>query len=150
MAAPVEDRDRELAAGAPNVRFEQADARALPFADGAFDIVVFDSTLSHVPEPERALAEAARVVRPGGSLGVFDGDYATTVKLLRPIRSIAHRFGGSHAQRDVLDLTLIEAAYRAGHAPLAAALAAERLEMRHESPLAQLLARRADTIALAA
>jgi hypothetical protein len=83
-------------------------------------------------------------------LAFGDGDYATTVKLLRPIRSIAHRFGGSHAQRDVLDLTLIEAAYRAGHASLTAALAAERLEMRHESPLAQLLARRADTIRLAA
>ncbi|HYH43416.1 MAG TPA: tetratricopeptide repeat protein, partial [Burkholderiales bacterium] len=39
-----------------------------------------------------------------------DGDYAQTVRLLRPIRSYAHRFGGSHAQRDVLELTLIEAA----------------------------------------
>ncbi len=34
--------------------------------------------------------------------------------LLRPVRSIAYRFGGSHAQRDVIDLTLIEAAFRAG------------------------------------
>jgi len=36
-----------------------------------------------------------------------DGNYAETVRLLRPIRSYAHRFGGSHAQRDLLDLTLI-------------------------------------------
>ena len=36
----------------------------------------------------------------------------TAVQLLRPVRSIAHRFGGSHAQRDLLDLTLIEAALR--------------------------------------
>ena len=35
-------------------------------------------------------------------------------QLIRPVRSIAHRFGGSHAQRDVIDLTLIEAALRAG------------------------------------
>ena len=41
-----------------------------------------------------------------------DGDYAEAVTLLRPIRSIAYRFGGSHAQRDVIDLTLIEAAFR--------------------------------------
>jgi predicted unusual protein kinase regulating ubiquinone biosynthesis (AarF/ABC1/UbiB family) len=34
------------------------------------------------------------------------------VRLLRPMRTIAHRFGGSHAQRDLLDLTLIEAAAR--------------------------------------
>ena len=77
LAPSLLDKARELAAGRPNIRFEQADARALPFADASFDVVVFDSTLSHVPEPERALAEAARVLRPGGWLAVFDGDYAT-------------------------------------------------------------------------
>jgi hypothetical protein len=55
-----------------------------------------------------------------------DGDYAETVGLLRPIRSHAHRFGGSHAQRDVIDLTLIEAAARAGQEQLTVALRAER------------------------
>jgi hypothetical protein len=55
-----------------------------------------------------------------------DGDFAETVRLLRPIRSYAHRFGGSHAQRDVIDLTLIEAASRAKQHSLAAALRAER------------------------
>ncbi|MCQ9375625.1 tetratricopeptide repeat protein [Methyloversatilis sp. XJ19-13] len=55
-----------------------------------------------------------------------DGDYAQTVDLLRPIRHISHRFGGSHAQRDVLDLTLIEAAARDGQQSLATALRAER------------------------
>jgi hypothetical protein len=79
-------------------------------------------------------------------LAFGDGDYATTVRLLRPIRSIAARFGGSHAQRDVLDLTLIEAALRSGNAALAAALAAERLDTRHESPLAQLFVVRADSL----
>jgi hypothetical protein len=72
-----------------------------------------------------------------------DGDFAKTVRLLRPVRAIAHRFGGSHAQRDVIDLTLIEAAFRAGQAGLAAALSAERLNARPESPLAQLFMRRA-------
>src|SRR5690606_7880733 len=37
-------------------------------------------------------------------------DYAQVTRLLRSVRSIACRFGGSHAQRDVIDLTLIEAA----------------------------------------
>lgn len=50
---------------------------------------------------------------------------------------MAHRFGGSHAQRDLLDLTLIEAATRSGDKPLAAALAAERLALKPRSPLAQ-------------
>jgi hypothetical protein len=70
------------------------------------------------------------------------GDYARTVNLLRPVRSVAHRFGGSHAQRDLLDLTLIEAAARSGDKPLAAALAAERLAVKPRSPLAQRLAAR--------
>ena len=83
-------------------------------------------------------------------LAFGDGDYARTTALLRPVRPIAHRFGGSHAQRDVIDLTLIEAAFRSGQDNLAAALASERVEARHESPLAQLFARRAAGIAAAA
>ncbi len=60
-----------------------------------------------------------------------DGRYAGAVQLLRPVRSGAHRFGGSHAQRDVLDLTLIEAARRGGEQALADALLRERAAMRH-------------------
>jgi len=69
-----------------------------------------------------------------------DGDYARARALLRPIRSGASRFGGSHAQRDLIDLTLIEAAARSDDRPLAAALVAERLALRPQSPLAQRLA----------
>jgi hypothetical protein len=79
-----------------------------------------------------------------------DGDYRQTVNLLRPVRSLAARFGGSHAQRDVIDLTLIEAALRAKDAPLSAALAAERIDRRHESPLSQLFQRRAMQLLAAA
>lgn len=76
------ERARELAAPLPNVAFEQADGRALPFGDASFAVVVFDSTLSHVPTPEAALAEARRVLVPTGLLAVFDGDYATTTVAL--------------------------------------------------------------------
>jgi SAM-dependent methyltransferase len=44
------------------------DALALPFRSGSFDAVVAAFSLNHVPEPERAIAEAARVLRAGGSL----------------------------------------------------------------------------------
>jgi hypothetical protein len=54
------------------------------------------------------------------------GRYAEAVQLLRPVRSKAYRFGGSHAQRDVIDLTLIEAAERDGQKLFADALKRER------------------------
>jgi len=75
-------RARHLTGDAPNITFQEADGRALPFADATFDVVMFDSTLSHVPGPEDALAEAYRVSRPAGWLAVFDGDYATTTVAL--------------------------------------------------------------------
>jgi ubiquinone/menaquinone biosynthesis C-methylase UbiE len=73
---------RTLAADLPNINFEEADARSLRFDPQSFDVVLFDSTLSHVPEPERALAEAHRVLRPLGWLATFDGDYSTTTVAL--------------------------------------------------------------------
>nr|WP_246682672.1 hypothetical protein [Mesorhizobium sp. B3-2-1] len=72
-----------------------------------------------------------------------EGNYAEAIRLIRPIRAIAHRFGGSHAQRDVIDLTLIEAALRAGDAALAQALTTERATARPDSPLSALFSRRA-------
>jgi ubiquinone/menaquinone biosynthesis C-methylase UbiE len=69
---------RELAAGHAGLRFELGDGRDLPFEKGSFDLALFHTTLCHVPSPQRALTEAFRVLRPGGWLAVFDGDYATT------------------------------------------------------------------------
>ena len=64
------------------------------------------------------------------------------MRLIQPIRAIAHRFGGSHAQRDLLDLTLIEAALRSGDGALARALTTERSMARPDSPLSALFSRR--------
>ncbi len=71
------------------------------------------------------------------------GDYGTAVGLLAPVRAVAHRFGGSHAQRDVLALTLVEAALRGGQADLARSLAAERTEAKPGSPFNWRLTARA-------
>ena len=89
--------------------------------------------------------DAARAIQAFGA-----GRYAACVELLRPIRHIAHRFGGSHAQRDLLDLTLIEAARRAGQDALAGALINERVALRPRGPFAALAGRRNVALAEAA
>ncbi len=54
-------------------------------------------------------------------------DYDVTIEELQRVRGISNRFGGSHAQRDILQLTVTEAALRAGKRSLARALISERL-----------------------
>jgi len=58
------------------------------------------------------------------------GGYDSVIAGLLPIRTRVHTFGGSHAQRDAVERTLLEAAIRAGRHELAAALVSERLSMR--------------------
>jgi tetratricopeptide (TPR) repeat protein len=71
------------------------------------------------------------------ALLAFDrGRFGRSIELLLRLRPIAARFGGSHAQRDLLDLTLIEAARRDGRRTLLQRLANERLERKPASPLA--------------
>ena len=65
--------------------------------------------------------------------------YAECVTLLRPLFPVAHHFGGSHAQRDVLDLTLIEAALRDGQHALASGLITQRIAVRPSSPYSRKL-----------
>ena len=53
---------------APNLSFQVADATALPFEKGCFEVVIIASALHIIPEPEKALAEIDRVLAPGGLL----------------------------------------------------------------------------------
>jgi tetratricopeptide (TPR) repeat protein len=59
--------------------------------------------------------------------------YAESIALIEPVRDHAHRFGGSHAQRDLITLTLIEAALRSGDATRARHYTAERLTHKRAS-----------------
>ena len=64
-------------------RFLAAEARELPFADGAFDASVSALVLNFVPEPERAVAEMARVTAAGGAVGAYVWDYAEGMEVIR-------------------------------------------------------------------
>lgn len=57
---------------APGVELRRGDLESLPFADGAFATVICRGSLHHVPSRERALAEAWRVLRPGGLLALSE------------------------------------------------------------------------------
>jgi ubiquinone/menaquinone biosynthesis C-methylase UbiE len=59
------------------LEFRTGDVRNLECSDNSFDTVVAHTLLSHVDDPLSVLKEAARVVRRGGTLGIFDGDYAS-------------------------------------------------------------------------
>lgn len=71
------------------------------------------------------------------------GEYQKAIDVLLPVRTIAQRFGGSHAQRDLIHLTLTECALKAGQAKLARAFANERIQLKPSSPFNWLLKARA-------
>jgi SAM-dependent methyltransferase len=60
-----------------NVTYHTGDAHHLPYSDHDFDIVTLHTLISHVEDPQQVLREAHRVVRPGGTVAIFDGDYAS-------------------------------------------------------------------------
>lgn len=76
-------------------------------------------------------------------IAMAGGRPAAAVEELLPVRSRANRIGGSHAQRDLVQLTAISAALAAGNGRLARALASERTEQKPASPLNWRLAARA-------
>ena len=59
------------------VDYRVGDAHRLDLPDGAFDVVIANTLLSHVVDPAAVLREMVRVTRPGGTVAVFDGDYAS-------------------------------------------------------------------------
>ena len=71
-------RQAVQASGATNARFLQGDIFRLPFADHSFDHVFLCFVLEHLPRPLEALQSLKRVLKPGGSITVIEGDHGST------------------------------------------------------------------------
>jgi ubiquinone/menaquinone biosynthesis C-methylase UbiE len=74
LTAEMLAKTAELAAarGLTNVETKPADAEALPFDDASFDLVTCRLAFHHFPNPRQAIAEFARVLKPGSVLGFTD------------------------------------------------------------------------------
>ena len=86
----------ELARGKPVAQradFRIADAQALPFPDGAFDVVASALVMNFIPDRARALTEMRRVGRPGGVLAGFVWDFAGSTSPGSPLRRAMRRTG---------------------------------------------------------
>jgi SAM-dependent methyltransferase len=59
------------------VEFRSGDSHNLDIPDGAFDAVVAHTLISHVEDQQAVMSEIARIVKPGGKVAIFDGDYLT-------------------------------------------------------------------------
>jgi tetratricopeptide (TPR) repeat protein len=141
-----------------------ADGRLYPFNDlhavMAYLGAEREEAIARVRSAQDAAAEestdTARWIRAvgqplvAGFTAFARGHYREAVEALHPVRFIANQFGGSHAQRDVIDWTLTEAAIRAGLRDVALALAHERLALKPHSPVNRDFLRRAATQTAAA
>jgi tetratricopeptide (TPR) repeat protein len=138
-----------------------ADGRCLVFADvhaamaelGAGHEPLVERRLAAMRETAASGAEAAWLYRTvgipivDGLVAFHRGDYDRAVELLLPVRVGLWQIGGSHAQRDVVDWTLTEAAARAGQRDVALSLAHERLASRPRSLPNRRFLRHAEAIA---
>jgi ubiquinone/menaquinone biosynthesis C-methylase UbiE len=70
--------------------FQVGDAHCLDFPPATFDLVIAHTLISHVTAPLAVLGEMARVVRPGGTVVIFDGDYASLTYAF-PDHSFGHQ-----------------------------------------------------------
>jgi SAM-dependent methyltransferase len=73
----AEAERRVAGAGLRNVELRQADIFALPFADASFDHVFVCFVLEHLSRPVDALAILGRLLRPGGTITVIEGDHGS-------------------------------------------------------------------------
>ncbi|MCW8131589.1 MAG: methyltransferase domain-containing protein [Planctomycetota bacterium] len=111
---------------ADRVHFVRADATAVPFEDGAFDLVVSNFVLHHLPEPARLLDEAARLARPGGRVMIKD-----LRRVSRPMAWLQLAFSRWVLRYTPAQLAMYADSLAAALTPAEAREAAERSRLQH-------------------
>jgi len=107
---------RERLSGLAGVTVKQADVTALPFDDGSFDVVTSYLMLHHVIDWPAALAEAARVLRPGGVLVGYDFTDTAFARLIHWADRSPHRILAADELRHGLEAAGFEGvAVRTSH-----------------------------------
>jgi ubiquinone/menaquinone biosynthesis C-methylase UbiE len=110
--------------GFANVTFQEGDIFALPFEDASFDHAFVCFVLEHLAQPEAALAALRRVIKPGGTLTVIEGDHGSTflhphnddtIKAVAALVELQARAGGNANIGRQLYPLLTEAGYRDCH-----------------------------------
>ena len=94
------NRRAEQAGCSPWCTHQQADATALPLETGAFDACRSERLFQHLHAPALALAEMARVTKPGGWVVVLDTDFGT-LSIDTPEVEIERRLVRAHAEREL-------------------------------------------------
>jgi SAM-dependent methyltransferase len=98
--------------GLATVKLDLGDFHALPYADESFDHAWCIEAFCHAAEPARALAEVARVLRPGGSFVLFDGYLTRPPSAMQPEEALAVELvarGLAMAQLQVVDQLIAQA-----------------------------------------
>jgi arsenite methyltransferase len=88
-------RAREQHSDVPGLKFQEGDAATTGMAAGSIDLVVMHTLVCHAPAVEALLSEAARIIKPGGLVAVFDGDYELTSVALSgsdPLQAVVNRW----------------------------------------------------------